>query len=244
MKNLFNRFEFKYIVKNSLRNQLENELSPYLILDDFAEKLESKKYHVRSLYFDNKNYDCYHEKIDGLLNRRKFRIRTYSANKKIKSKIFLEIKGRYNNLVYKDRTPLNDDVKKLNGTYINDYLIQQLHKSDNKKMFNDFLTDHYIKKIYPVAIIHYDRRPYFSKLDFNFRITFDDNMQVSKSNALFPQFYEKKSFLPGYSIIEIKFETHIPSWFYAIIKFYNLKRISVSKICKGLESLNLTWDEG
>ena len=104
------------------------------------------------LYFDNKNYDCYHEKIDGLLNRRKFRIRTYSSNKKIKSKIFLEIKGRYNNLVYKDRTPLNDDVKKLTGTYINDYLIQQLHKSGNKKILA--LSKNNINKLFNNNNIH------------------------------------------------------------------------------------------
>ena len=39
------------------------------------------KYLVRSLYFDNNIFTNFKEKIDGIKNRHKFRIRTYSMKK-------------------------------------------------------------------------------------------------------------------------------------------------------------------
>ena len=45
-------------------------------------------YLVRSLYFDNYFFSHFHEKIDGVKNRHKFRIRTYAENEKKNTNFF------------------------------------------------------------------------------------------------------------------------------------------------------------
>ena len=52
----FLRYEFKYILDDARREDIEKELSYFMQLDPFVERFENKKYLVRSLYFDNPAY--------------------------------------------------------------------------------------------------------------------------------------------------------------------------------------------
>ena len=54
--------------------------------------------------------------------------------------------------------------------------------------------------------------------------------------------YNWKSCIPGYDILEVKFDFTIPPWFHRIIQNYQLKRLSVSKFVLGLEATNLAYD--
>ena len=78
--NFFSRFEFKYILKKSLSSLIKNEVKHFMHQDKFTK--DNDHYLVRSLYFDNQGCSNFNEKIDGLKNRHKFRIRTYSEKKK------------------------------------------------------------------------------------------------------------------------------------------------------------------
>ena len=48
--------------------------------------------------------------------------------------------------------------------------------------------------------------------------------------------------MPGYTIMEVKFRHHMPSWFHHILQAYELRRRSVSKICEGMTRLGLIED--
>ena len=76
---LFTRYEFKYLINDSIANILYKDALNFMEQDKFA--LKTNGYFVRSLYFDNNDYDNFFEKVDGIKFRKKFRIRTY--NKKI-----------------------------------------------------------------------------------------------------------------------------------------------------------------
>ena len=95
----FERYEFKYILNKNLRNQIEKEISNFMNIDKFA--INNNKYFVRSLYFDDNSSTEYYKKIDGMLIRNKFRLRTYNISSKKNNPIFLEIKGRNNQRTYK-----------------------------------------------------------------------------------------------------------------------------------------------
>ena len=73
------------LLKRNLK-AIQNEVSNFMEQDTFAGI--QNKYLVRSLYFDNNIFTNFHEKIDGLKNRHKFRIRTYSNQKDEKPNIF------------------------------------------------------------------------------------------------------------------------------------------------------------
>ena len=234
----FLRYEFKYILSSELRHEVEEELSHFMEFDPFVKKIEKNKYYVRSLYFDDPFNSFYHEKIDGLMHRTKFRIRTYSYNYNKNIPIFLEVKGRYNNFVFKHRTHLQTNkyenfIKKINidksySTIFNEY--------ENDNIIKKFIYDYYRKKIKPCLLIDYKRRSYISKYDYNFRLTFDEEIKACKAKELFPKFLQStRKVYPGNTILEIKFPKHIPAWFLRIIKTYELNRYSFSKYCIGKE---------
>lgn len=234
----FLRYEFKYILSKDLRNEIENELSYFMEFDPFVKKVENNKYFVRSLYFDDPFDSFYHEKIDGLLHRTKFRLRTYSYKYDAKTPIFLEIKGRHNNFVFKHRTNLkNNDYVQFIEKIKHDQSNMDFFKNyKENKIFNQFIYDFYKKKIRPCVLIDYRRRPYISKYDYNFRLTFDEEIKAYRTSELFPRNTKlKRNVFPSYTILEIKFPKHIPAWFLRIIKTYELNRYSFSKYCKGRE---------
>ena len=235
---VFSRFEFKYIVKKNTSKAIQKEVSHFMEQDTFAGI--QNKYLVRSLYFDNDIFSNFHDKIDGVKKRHKFRIRTYTHQENEKIPIFLEMKGRNNQRTFKNRTRIRsndlklfynkEDCFDLNRRYLNNKLVQQ------------YIFDIYRKKISPKVLIDYNRLPLLSKNGLYFRLTFDSDIRASISSDIFKNQYTWKTCIPGNDILEVKFDLTIPPWFHRIIQSYQLKRISVSKFVLGLEATNLAYD--
>jgi len=233
----FSRFEFKYILSQPLRKELEGELRYFLEFDPFVESRSDHQYFVRSLYFDDPHYSCFFDKVNGLHTRSKFRVRTYTDDPLDSTPQFLEIKGRYNNLVLKHRTPLNQ-VASIKGQHDGDGLVKDVSRKFEYELFR--------KQLRPVALVDYVRRPYLSRFDPEFRLTFDSELHGTKTHSLFPdgRAPQSRKLLPGYTVMEVKFRHHIPSWFHRLIQAYELRRISVSKICRAMEALGIAEDPG
>jgi len=233
----FLRYEFKYILNDALKDAVESELRHFMQLDPFVERFDNKKYLVRSLYFDDPVYTFYYEKTDGLMHRQKFRIRTYSLSYDEKVPIMLELKGRYNNFVYKNRTEIAHDEKIAGDAFL---LTDNIIKKKDNNVLNQFTYDRFRKNIKPVMLIDYQRRAYQSKYDYEFRITFDGELYGTHTSHLFPKdSVKKRKLIDGYTIMEVKFRKHVPPWFHRIMIKYQLTRISISKYCTGMEATNL-----
>ena len=201
---------------------------------------KKNKYLVRSLYFDNNIFTNFKEKIDGIKNRHKFRIRTYSINKNELVPMYLEMKGRDNQRTFKNRTKIEiDDLKSFCG---NKDLFHLKKKYLDNKLINQFIFDFYRKKILPKVIIDYNRKALLSKNGLYFRLTFDSDIKACSSQDIFEKNHNWKECISGNDILEVKFDLNIPPWFHRIIQNYQLKRISVSKFVLGMESTNLAQD--
>lgn len=239
----FARFEFKYVLPKELRLDLERELRYFLEYDSFVESRPDHQYFVRSLYFDDPFHTCFQDKVNGLHTRSKFRIRTYTDNFNDSAPQFMEIKGRYNNLVLKHRTLLDDSDRILSdsGDLLISKVLRIMSSGDVRRKFE---YDLFRKRIRPVALVDYVRRPYLSRFDPEFRLTFDSELRGTRTRALFPGrgAPQSRRILPGYTVMEVKFRRHIPSWFHRLIQAYELRRISVSKICHAMEALGLEED--
>ena len=85
---VFSRFEFKYMIKKNISEAIQNEVKNFTKEDNFLDK--KNKYLVRSLYFDNNLFSNFNEKIDGIKNRHKFRIRTYIDHEDLLTPLFLD----------------------------------------------------------------------------------------------------------------------------------------------------------
>lgn len=232
----FSRYEFKFLLSQKKANQIENEIKNFMILDENALNKKNKKYFVRSLYFDTPEYSNFYEKVDGIKIRKKFRIRSYSNNKKDNPNLFLEMKGRKNQKTYKLRTPiLSKHLEYLVDR--NKVMSLMNYYSKDNKVVSDFIYETLKKKIEPKVVVDYNRRPYINKFGLLFRLTFDTNLKSCSGDNIFD---EKKNFsfrecVSGQTILELKFERSIQPWFHRIIQNYNLMRLSVSKFALGME---------
>ena len=79
MKTYKYRHEIKYKISNSAAEVLKQKLSLILKKDKNA-FYEDGSYIIKSLYFDDRDSSSYYEKLDGVLYRKKYRIRIYNDN--------------------------------------------------------------------------------------------------------------------------------------------------------------------
>ena len=76
----FARYEFKYIITNANSNAIETEVKNFMQSDGYASQKRHNAYYVRSQYYDNDLSSHFYEKVDGMRDRYKYRIRTYGPN--------------------------------------------------------------------------------------------------------------------------------------------------------------------
>jgi len=238
----FSRFEFKYVLTQKQREALESEIQYFVELDPFTAGREGGRYFVRSLYFDDRSLTHYKEKVDGQMHRQKFRLRTYTNTEGDGTPRFLEIKGRYNNLVFKHRTPVKDgmDYDGPDNGFQNPVVAQLLSELPEGPIRDQFEFDSFRKRLRPAMLVDYWRRPYVSKYDAEFRITFDEQLSGTITNSLFPRPEDKRlSCIPGRTIVEVKFRYSMPKWFHRLIQSQELRRVSISKYCETIETHGL-----
>lgn len=90
------RHEVKFLISKQSAELLKYKLSLFMKKDIHYDGY----YNIRSLYFDDLYNTAYYEKIDGIMERAKYRIRIYNLDKSL---ILLELKGKDNELTYKKR---------------------------------------------------------------------------------------------------------------------------------------------
>jgi len=237
----FARYEFKYLLNAVQRECIEGEVSHFMKYDGFVHSEMENSYIVRSLYFDNDQASHFRDKTEGIRHRRKFRIRTYGREYDPDTPIYLEEKGRHIDRTFKSRVRLEkaemedilrgDDIRLLTGP------------DEEKDLFSKLAFDRWRKNVKAMVLVDYVRRPYTSNFDLNFRVTFDSELTASGSPSLFPGGDVRwRRAVAGYTVLEVKFHRRIPAWFQRIIKTHNLRRLSISKFCKGMEVCGLAKD--
>ena len=74
------RHELKYLISYAQKADLNVRMAPLLGFDKHA---KNGGYMIRSLYFDDYWNTAYQEKVDGVLLRRKYRIRIYDYSDRV-----------------------------------------------------------------------------------------------------------------------------------------------------------------
>lgn len=237
------RFEFKYLVSDSLLPKLREMITPYIDLDTHVEHKETHTYSVRSIYFDTPNFDYYFDKLEGIGKRKKVRLRVYHENTD-ESIAFLEVKRKYEVPLKKFRAPLKseDIIKLFQSGDTENLTIGNLSNFENAKEYSNlFFYFLHRENLKPVVLISYDREPYNSKFDPTTRITFDKNLRSFPSPKLEDIYREDIliNSLPGQFILEVKFNHTFPRWMKSIIAQFGLRSEAVSKYITCIDSHNL-----
>lgn len=218
------RNELKYYISNSEYYYLKTVLSAILQRDAYG--VDHGEYWIRSLYFDTSYGKDYYEKMIGIKERRKIRLRIYDVNT---DKVKLEIKNKYDDYMMKEMVTLSkaDAEELIKGN------IDILLNYDNESAIKAYKFMHldYYK---PSAIIDYEREAYVAPIN-NIRITFDKNVRTAiESGNMFQENLPMKSvFEEEVIVLEVKYNNSIPKHIRDILGTCIGTRSSVSKYCLG-----------
>jgi hypothetical protein len=233
------RYERKYLVSNSAMNDLRKKIIPFVKPDIYAEKENGlTQYTVRSIYYDSPVFHSYYEKIEGLKDRKKLRIRGYDHFAP-DNLVFLEIKRKLENRIAKNRSRIA--FNSLPEFLETGNLSLLKCDPDNTREIEDASRFMFNMKRYcqqPANLVVYEREPYHGKFDHGVRITLDKNIR-SSLNPRLDQLYEDpglKYLWEQHFILEIKYFTdNMPSWARAIIDHFGLRHEALSKYAMGLD---------
>lgn len=213
------RKEMKYLINSFQYAQLSSVLHDVLIADN---NNQAFGYLVRSLYFDTPFNKDFYEKVDGVENRKKIRIRTYDVNQ---PKVKLEIKQKYGSSQRKDSVIIDrEDARRLIECDY-DVLLKYTGKAAST-IYNIMKIDHYR----PVVMIEYRRKAFIHSTN-NIRITLDSDI---RSNEIQLDFFNPDTVLyPSFDfdtkILEVKYDQFLYRWLSDILGSCDIKQQSVSK---------------
>lgn len=230
------RFELKYVLAAPLAAALEVDLRHFAALDAPAGRAPDQRYHVRSLYFDDPCWSAFHDKMDGVPVRSKFRLRTYGRAPDPGAPWFLEQKGRRGPLVHKDRARAGPGLDRgLRGDALTAALRLQVEPGG---LLDRFAFTSLRRRLRPRVRVDYLRRAYSCRTDPDFRLTFDSELEASDTDGMFTPAPVRR-LLPGLVVLEIKFRRHVPPWFQRLSRRCSLRAGSLSKVCLAIERLGL-----
>ena len=228
MKEYKYRHELKFKISNSAAEVLKQKLSLILGKDKNAYYSDGS-YLIKSLYFDDRDSSSYYEKLDGVLYRKKYRIRMYND---VDTFIRLEKKMKHNNYTAKEQMLISRDIysKILNGK------IDEIESPSG--LLLEFITNYKNKGLVPSVIVEYHRTAFTYPIS-DVRITFDSNIQSSLYNYdLFNTSYPRYNVdEPGKQVLEVKFNEILPLHIANILNDIPACREAVSKfaICRSIK---------
>ena len=98
---VFKRYELKYMLTRAQKEKILQAMAPYMALDRYGKNT------VRNIYFDTNDYRLIRRSIEKPAYKEKLRIRSYAQAEK-DSTVFVELKKKYQGVVYKRRLPLQE----------------------------------------------------------------------------------------------------------------------------------------
>ncbi len=199
IQTVFERTEKKYILTLSQRRALLSKIFEHIKPDEYGEST------VCSLYFDTDDYRLVRRSMEKPVYKEKLRLRSYSTPK-AGSKVFLELKKKYNGVVYKRRQTLE-------YTQAKEYIRSGKMPEDSQIMREIDWSMRYYEGIKPKMFIAYDRTAFYSKTDRELRITFDRNVRFRTDNLdLGKGHYGERILDRELCIMEIKALSAMPLW--------------------------------
>lgn len=226
------RREYKYLVPSVYLDDLRSEFLPFVEHDKYSLTRPNHEYTIRSIYYDTRKLTFYHEKLEGVKNRKKLRIRGYNEFSE-DSIILLEIKRRLNDFIDKNRAIMR--YRDLDALLVSLDIEQYVFGKDENNL-NDarrFFYNYTKKCLMPISLVVYDREAFFSKFNPHIRITFDKNLRY-KSFPVIADLFNESGLKPAEImsrnfLLEMKFHNGYPEVFQKIINKFKLKRIPFSK---------------
>ena len=222
---VFKRVEKKYLLTEEKYQAFLAGIEPYMQADDYGLTK------ILNIYFDTDQFDLVRRSIEKPAYKEKFRIRSYGVPQDDDT-VFLEIKKKYDGVVYKRRETLKAwETRK--------FLAGEKPAKDTQIMREiEYFLNFYQPK--PQFFIGYDRVAYFGKEDAELRMTFDRNLRYRRENLRLSAGDQGTTVLPeGTYILEIKVPGAFPMWLSELLSKLEIFQVSFSKYGSIYEDLGV-----
>lgn len=194
------RNEWKYQISPASAVLLSRRLAVFLKRDIHSGQ---DGYLIRSLYFDDIAESAFYDKLAGVNEREKYRLRYYDADS---DHIFLERKRKHGNLIEKDSIPVSRMVAQ---RMIKDMPLEMGELS--APLMAIFAAQRSARLMRPRVIVDY-RRLAFVYEEQNVRITLDSNIRSNlyRTDSFFDRFTTLPVLENENVILEVKFDEYLP----------------------------------
>jgi len=204
------RHEYKTTINEQEVELLRRRLVHIMRRDSHADK--NGGYFIRSLYFDDHKQNAYFEKLEGLNEREKWRLRQYN----LEGIVRLERKEKKSSYVRKDGVVLTNEELQAILSGQSTKLI-----SSDKPLLRRFELARRLQLLKPVQLVDYYREAFVLRTG-NVRITFDRNLRapLTMDNCFTSGFtaadvtIDRPAIAPlehGLTILEVKYDGYLPA---------------------------------
>ena len=100
----FKRYEKKYLLSPERYAALRQQLDEHIVPDVYFKST------VCSIYYDSDDYQLIRHSIESPVYKEKLRVRSYARVTDADDTVFVELKKKYQSVVYKRRLPLHKDT--------------------------------------------------------------------------------------------------------------------------------------
>lgn len=215
------RHEIKFRISKLDAEALSLRLSAVMHRDSHASR-RTGEYSIRSLYFDDIYDTAYHEKLDGVQDRDKYRIRIYLHPN---SPITIERKRKMGDLIRKDAVRITERLAKqiIAG---NPSGLETL----GRPLLSDVAVQMRTRLLRPAVIVEYDREPFTFPVE-DVRVTIDKNIRTAlyRTDMFTPDLPEVKVIEDDTYVLEVKYNDYLPDFISGLIAGIPADRCAISK---------------
>jgi len=216
-QSVFMRYEIKYLLNLRQKEHILRAMQPYMKQDQYGKTV------IRNVYFDTDTYRLIRHSIEKPAYKEKLRIRSYGKASH-EDTVFVELKKKYNHVVYKRRTALTESEAMA-------WICGKQMRADNSQItdeINYFLS--YYETLRPAVFLSYEREAYYTVEKSDFRVTFDDSILCRRNDISLCGDIGGTSLLDDDTVLmELKCSGGIPLWMVNVLSEEQIYKTSFSK---------------
>lgn len=224
-QNTFKRYELKYLLSTEQKQEIMEQMAPYMKLDKYGRTV------IRNLYFDTGNFRLIRHSMEKPVYKEKLRLRSYKQVGPDEP-AFVELKKKYDSIVYKRRVSLPEQqaIRWLRGDTAAGPACQI---ADEINYFRSYYGD-----LHPTVFLSYEREAWYSLDGSDFRVTFDESILCRQEEMSLEADVWGTPILPENKVLmEIKTSGGIPLWMTRFLTENRIFKTSFSKYGTAYEQL-------
>ncbi len=225
IQTVFKRYELKYLLTQTQKQAVLAAMADHMALDQYGRTT------VRNIYLDTGNYRLIRRSMDKPAYKEKLRIRSY-ARAGAASTVFVELKKKYDGIVYKRRISLRSKEAM-------DWVLGKARCRKNTQISRevDYFLDFY-GPLRPAVFLSYEREAFFARDGSDFRVTFDERVLCRREElSLDAPVYGIPILPEGRVLMEIKCSGGIPLWMTKVLSRERIFKTSFSKYGTAYETI-------